>query len=514
MRSFRRWCVAGLLTFWGTGAGRAEELPPGGGLSLLDAVLMTLARDPNIAIEEARRQGSRGVLEAASGQFDTVVSSALTQTDTETPLANSSSEKSRTLSNSVGVTRQLRSGLSIEPQLELLRTADGSPGGGALDQGTFTFRLRQPLLRGRGRVAVAAGELAAEREVAASGFDVRQTVSSRVLTVASQYWTTGAAARNLEVLRASEESSQELLEKTRKLIEADQVPSADLVQLEANLVFSESARIGGERQLFQARQDLGREIGLDPDEIGRLPLPSDPFPSVGPEEIPTLAASGLFVEEALARRDDLRAARERREAIEIQRRAAENALKPQLDLILEPAYSGLDDGSGVGSFFSPLYRNVPGVSTSIGLSLSWPLANHRAQGQLVQIEAVLRQSALTVDLLAKGIGADVPAALDAVARNTEQLERARNAVRLFERTVVNEEKKLRAGSSTLLDVISQRDRLTSARQAEVSSELALALSLLDLRFTTGTLLGDESEKGAIPLARLTTVPALPGERAP
>jgi outer membrane protein TolC len=473
---------------------------------------MTLARDPNIAIEEARRQGSRGALEAASGQFDTIVSSALTQTDTTTPLTGSSSEESRTLSNSVGVTRQFRSGLTIEPQLDLLRTAGGSSG--VLDEGTFTFRIRQPLLRGRGRAAVAAEELAAEREVAASGFDVRQTVSRRVLTVASQYWTTGAAERNLAVLRASEESSRELLEKTRKLIEADQVPSADLVQLEANLVFSESARIGGERQLFQARQDLGREIGLDPDEIGRLPLPSDPFPSVRPEEVPPPAAAGLFVDEALARRDDLRAARERREEIEIQRRAAENALKPQLDLILAPGYSGLDGGSDIGSFFSPLYRNVPGASTSVGLSLAWPLANHRAQGQLVQIEAVLRQSALTVDLLAKGIGADVPAALDAVARNTEQLDRARSAVRLFERTVVNEEKKLRAGSSTLLDVISQRDRLTSARQAEVSSELALALSLLDLRFITGTLLGDESEEGSIPVARLTTVPALLGERSP
>jgi outer membrane protein TolC len=142
----------------------------------------------------------------------------------------------------------------------------------------------------------------------------------------------------------------------------------------------------------------------------------------------------------------------------------------------------------------------------VGLSLSLPIWNHRAEGALVEIEASLRQSALAVDLLVKGAGADVPSALDAVGRNAHQLERAREAVRLFEQAVVNEEKKLKGGSSTLLDVINQRDRLTSARQAEVSSQLALALALLDLRFTTGTLVGEEGEMDSLEVTRLTTLP--------
>ncbi|MFP5289360.1 MAG: TolC family protein, partial [Thermoanaerobaculia bacterium] len=102
------------------------------------------------------------------------------------------------------------------------------------------------------------------------------------------------------------------------------------------------------------------------------------------------------------------------------------------------------------------------------------------------------------------IAADVPTALDAVSRNAEQLERATLAVRLFERAVVNEEKKLRGGTSTLIDLIAQRDRLTAARQAEVTAQLALALALLELRFETGTIL-PEGEVAANPVL-LTTVP--------
>ena len=180
------------------------------------------------------------------------------------------------------MTQQFRTGLSVEPQLDLLRTDDVTAGSGAVNEGTLKFIIRQPLLRGRGRAAADAGELSAERELAASGLDLRQTVAQRIQTVASQYWTAASAARNLEVLRASEESSRKLLENTRKLIEADQVPAADLVQLEANLASKESARIGGERQLFAARQGLGREIGLDAAEIAALPLPSDPFPGDPP----------------------------------------------------------------------------------------------------------------------------------------------------------------------------------------------------------------------------------------
>ena len=79
---------------------------------------------------------------------------------------------------------------------------------------------------------------------------------------------------------------------------------------------------------------------------------------------------------------------------------------------------------------------------------------------------------------------------------------------------MNEEKKLRAGSSTLLDVISQRDRLTSARQSQVSAHLALAIALARLRFETGTLPDTEAGAAAADHAQLTTVPFQEGGQEP
>ena len=473
---------------------------------------MMLEHDPNLSLEEARLRSSRGALLSARGAFDPVLTTSMSQDQTDAPLTETSSREQTVLTNSVGMTKRFRSGLSIEPELGLLRTDDA--GAGAVNLGTLSLTLRQPLLRGRGQSVTAAPELSAEREVAASELDLRQITSERVLAVVSQYWVTRAAAINLDILRETEERARELLETTRKLIEADVTPAAELVQVEANVAAKEAARIGGERSLFEARQDLGREIGLERGRIAVLPLPSDLFPAVPADAVPSLSEGDRFVAVALERRADLRATRERRQSAEVLLRAADDTLRPQLDLIFKPSYSGLVEGAGTDSFFSPLYRNVPGASSSLGLSLSWPTVNSRARGDRIQIEAIREQSTLLGELLERQIGADVPSALDSVARNALQLDKAVEAVRLFERAVENEEKKLRAGTSTLLDVISQRDRLTSARQSEVSARLALALALVRLRFETGTLVAADGDARAIEHNQLTTVPLQAKEGAP
>lgn len=482
---------------------RAQEPPAPPGLSLTEAVELALGHDPNLRLEEARLRSARGILLGTRGAFDPVVSSGLSETGTNDPLTEQSSRQQTLTGTSFGVAKRFRTGLSLEPGLDLLRTDQSGPG--AVNVGTFSLTVRQPLLRGRGRTALAAPELSAERQVVAGELDLRQVTAERVVTVATQYWLTRAAALNLGILRETEDRARELLETTRKLIDADVTPAAELVQVEANLFAKEAARIGGERDLFEARQSLGREIGLDRSAIAALPLPSDGFPIVPAAAAPGAAEQDRFVTAALGRRADLLAARERRSAAEILRRAGDNALKPQLDVIVTPSYTGLVEGNDAGSFFSPLYRNVPGASAELGINLTWPTANSLARGQLAQLEAAREQSVLLEDLVARQVAADVPVALDAVARHAQQLERASEAVRLFERAVINEEKKLRAGTSTLIDLITQRDRLTSARQAEVSAQLSLAVALLQLRFETGTLVSDT---GDVDPGRLTTVPTV------
>lgn len=490
-----------------------QEGPAGAGLSLGEAIDLALTHDPNLDIAEARLRSSRGALLGARSSFDPVVGTTLAETESNLPSSTTSHTEARTLSQTLGVTKLFRTGLSFEPALSLDRTGEPGAGGSAANLGTFSLTVRQPLLRGRGRDVVAGAERSAEREVAASGSDLRFTTSERLLAVATRYWAARAAFLNTGILRASEESARALLATTRRLIEADVTPAAERVQVEANLAFKEAARIAGERDAFAARQALGREMGLDRAGIAALPPPTDPFPTVAAPALPD-GAEDSYVIEAVARRDDLRAARERRDAVEALLAAAEDGLEPRLDLVFTPSWTGFVEGGGADDFISPLYRNVPGASSALSLAFSWPTGNRRARGDLEQVEAARDQSLQFEQLVRRGVEADVATAVDAVRRHAEQLERATEAVRLFERAVENEEKKLTAGTSTILDVISQRDRLTSAQQARVSAQLALAVALARLRFETGTLLAEGEVAERVDPDRLTTIPFREAPAAP
>lgn len=487
------------------GPARAWGVPEGEpGLDLLEVIEMTLENDPNIKLVESRLTSAQGALTSAAGTFDPLVTAGVDRSQIQAPASESSASEATTLDGSVGLEQLLRGGLSLAPALVLERSGTGAS---AVNMATVTFTLRQPLLRGRGREAVAAGERSAEQEVEAARLDLEHRIAERVLAVVSQYWTLKAAVLDLDVLRETEQRSRELQETTRRLIEADVTPAAEILQLEADVTSKEANRIAGERSLFRARQDLGREIGLETGEIAELAWPDEDFPTLEPEDVPLPEESGAsFVDRAVAHRADLAAARRRLGAARILLAAADNALAPQLDLVLTPSYSGLMEGSAPGDFFSPLFHNVPGLSTSLGLSFSWPLRNRRAEGQRIQAEAAVTQNALAVELLEKAIAADVPAALDDVRQSARLLAQVSRSVGFFEKTVDNEIKKLRAGASTLVDVISQRDRLTAVRQQRVSAQLALALALAELRFQTGTLMENGTESRSVRREDLTSLP--------
>lgn len=498
-----------LLALLATGAAAqvATPAPETAGLGLLDAVALALRNDPAIRISETRVDGARGALSVARARFEPIVAGDLFYRDLETPLDETASSSAQIVDTTVALDYPLRSSLVLSPSVDLGRVDSGA----AVNTATVAFTLRQPLLRGRGRARATSEERAAEGEVEASRLDLAHRVAQRLLAVVSQYWEVRAAARDLEILIATERSSRTQLEQTRKLVEADLRPASDLVQLEADLLSREANRLVSERLLVAAIQGLGREIGLEPPAIAALALPADPFPRAERAALAGTRALETLLATAFDRRADLRAARARSAVAGIRLRAADHDLAPVLDLVLEPAYTGLVEGAEPGDYFSPLLRNVPGVSATFGLSLTLPTWNRRAEGLLALSRADAERSALEVELLSREIGAAVPTALDAVLRNAEALDRLERAVELFDLALENEQKKLQAGTSTLIDVLTQRDRLTSARQRQVAARRALAVSLVELRFATGTLFttaGDRFSDGTatVDYDDLTTPP--------
>src|SRR5690348_3045562 len=95
--------------------------PAGPGLALLDAVRMTLERDPNLGIVQARLESSRGALLVAAGKFDPVVTDQLSDVQTKLPLGERGSFEQLTVENDLGLSKLFRTGLSITPAVSLIR---------------------------------------------------------------------------------------------------------------------------------------------------------------------------------------------------------------------------------------------------------------------------------------------------------------------------------------------------------------------------------------------------------
>ena len=469
-------------------------------LTLESALRTALTHDPEIEIAASGVRSAEGVLLSASSEFDNTLTATFDGSDVRTPVNEIESTSAQNFKQTAGWSRKMRSGRTYSSSVEL-NQPEIDP---SASTATVSFSLTQPLWQGRSREVTQSEETAARLEAEAAAYDALHRARERLSAVADRYWIARAAQLDLDILRDTEQRSRELLETTRRLVAADVTPAADLIQLEADLTFRETNRLDGERVLYEALHSLAGAMGLAAEETATLGLPSDEFPKLEVADIPE--SDRFLLAEAWARRADLQGTEKRLQAAQARLDAAEDALKPTLDLLVTPSYTGWTEGRGLDSA-QALVDNVPGLSAALTLSYSRPLENRAAEGALIVDQERTRQLELSLESQRIDIGASVRATLSSVRIQAERLAALERAVSLFAKASENEEKKLRAGSSTLIDVLNQRDRLTTAQQRWVAAEAALARALVQLRFDVGWIAERQADGGlSFDVSELTSLP--------
>jgi outer membrane protein TolC len=315
-------------------------------------------------------------------------------------------------------------------------------------------------------------------------------------------------------LRRFESRAEEYIHILQVLIGRGERPGADLPQVAANYESKVSARIEGERVAQDARQKLGLAMGLSYQEGSRLGPTADPLPLAPPQEGPAADLNGL-VAQTLTRRGDYLASLETIEGARILLEAEKSGLFPTLDLELSAGYSGLAEGSGFDRWGNSLGQNIPGPSGAVRLTYKWPVDNNQVLGRLQQRFAQFRQSTIASENLSRTIGTAITAALDTAMKTAAETRRLRQSVALYEKALANEQKKVRMGLSTFLDIIVVEDLLGNAIQREISTRLRYAEALVRIRFEAGILVAGEGRQGVIRLEELgARPPAGPGRGAP
>lgn len=491
-------------------AGPTLAAPPG--LSLIDAVRITLESDPVIQRQEQAVAAAQGRILAASGQFDTVPSAEVkyrrdtaAATRTDRLLYGAASLAGDTVTYQVGVDRQFRSGILVTPSVGMIRSDNNYGGGSVPNIATVNLNVTIPLLRGFGERVVAAAETAARLEYEASVRDLWHTLSNSIATTANAYWNYRAALRAWIALAEAEARLQKLLADGEKLAAADIVAPADLKQYEAQAASATAARIGAEQAVLETRLALGLAMGVPAGDIARLPEPADNFPAIDERPLGP-AAIDAFIDQGLQRRNDLKAAEQRQEAAESLLAAADNSRLPQVDLSLDVGYQGLAEGGQASHLVTGLANRVEGVNAGASLRYRWPWHNWTAEGNMAQSQAQVRDTIIVKENLARTIRSEVLVATNNVNNSRLRLRQTISARGALEIAFANEKKKQQLDMSTPIDVLFIQSLLTSAAVDEVNAYAGYASALIRLRFATATLFTPTADTLDLAPQQLITLP--------
>jgi outer membrane protein TolC len=494
------------LGLWQAGARAQGAAPAGGGggegLTLLGAIQETLRLHPEVISADAEVEARTADVLGARAIFDPVASARLEHRRTNTPLLPGERlatetklvEDATTLA--LAGTSVLPTGTTFTPAVGITRLDQRrAPGGGLMpglmgkpaQRASVALGIAQPLLRGRGELGTAS-ELMAARHEREAAVHLRAHVGQQAaLRTVGAYWQLVAAGEEVAILTEAEVGARKLLDETRQLVQGNQRPAADLVQLEGNLYNRTLAVAAAQRARKNALYSLRLAMGLGGQGATPEWRPTSAMPAPAP--VAAVGAGDRVVES----REDVRAARETVDGARALYAGAERNALPQLDLGVSLGYAGATDEDGVGPFLGTLGNDVAGLNAGASLTLGLPIRNDARRAVRDRRSAELKQRAAVLEDTRRQVLIGVESALEELRLSAQALAAAEQAAKRYSRAIEDERTKLRAGLSTVIDVVLTQDNLTQAQLALTRSRLDYAVTLARLRFETGELPGTEAE---------------------
>lgn len=416
--------------------------------------------------------------------------------------------------------KQYRNGIILSPYLDIsgngVRYKDKGyyedDGGMEIPDAYTTslgFDVVIPLGQGRGKDATGAYERAAQIDYDASLDALAFSASSSALETLMAYWNLVGAQKTLEIQSGSLDVNRRILELTSALIEADELPRAEIARTQATVAQGEAAVAAAARAVLEARIRLAGAIGLEVGGGAIAPLASDdfPMPPSGTESL-TLDSQAL-IPGALDQRLDLRSAKKLEESGKVLAEAARLNLRRVTDLDIGLSYNNLGENTNVWDGLSDSFSGKwAGPSGRVGLTIDWPFANNTQKGRLQQQRAAWQSSQITSADLERTIALGVTLDTASIEQVVGQAAGFGQAVSSYKEAVDVEMERLQYGTVTVLDTLITQQRALVAEVALISTQAKYAQLLAQLSYDTGRLIVQEDGKGRVDVDAFT---ALPGQ---
>jgi len=365
----------------------------------------------------------------------------------------------------------------------------------------YRVSLRQNLLAGFGFGANLRYLRIARNNKKISDIAFRDQVIETVTQIANIYWDLVNAYEQARVNEQAMAFAQQSYENSQKQLELEAIPAMDVMKAEAE-VSRRAQELTVARSNLQLQESLLKNAltrSLDDAVIAEMPVvPTDRLDTLPPAEVSELPT---LIESALKNRPELLESDIDLKNRQISRKAARNALLPNIALV------GFYGGAGLGGELNPLFQgsnssNVPpdfggalrnsfnnsSPDYFVGLNLNIPIRNRVSKADQYRSELEYRQAELRREQLRKQIRIEVRNAQYSLQQSRARVESAQKARDLAIKTfdITKKEQELGAGSS-FQTLTAQRD-LSLAELDFVTAMTTYQKARVELVRATGTTL--------------------------
>jgi outer membrane protein TolC len=365
----------------------------------------------------------------------------------------------------------------------------------------FRFNFRQELLAGFGFGPNLRYLRIAKNNKKISDIAFRDQVIATVTQIENIYWDLVSAYEQSRVNEQSVEFSQQSLDNAKKQLQLQSIPEMDVLRAEAEVSRRDQDLTVAKTNL-QLQESLIKNAltrSLDDETIEEMPVvPTDRMQDMTMQPSQPI---GELIAQALKGRAELLESDVDLVNRQISRKAARNALLPDLSLV---AFYG---GTGLAGDLNPVFQgtNSSAVPTDlggaikssfnnsspdyfVGFNLNIPFRNRVAKADQYRSELEYRQAELRMEELRKQIRIEVRNAQYALEQSRARLEAAQKARDLASRTfdITKKEQDLGAGS-TFQTMTAQRD-LSLAELDLVNATTTYQKAKVELDRATATTL--------------------------
>jgi HAE1 family hydrophobic/amphiphilic exporter-1 len=504
-------------------------------LTLREAFVLALSNNKDIEVARDRVRIAEADLMSAHGAYDPRLSAQSYYERIATPATSVLSGAAKLETSDVTATARLEGlspkyGGNYRLDFTSIRLTSNSAFNVLNPQypTALTFSFTQPLFRGRQFDLPRRQIEVAKKNLSLTDAQLRQRAIEVITNVQRSYWDLVFTLRNLKIQRDSLKDARTQLEHNRRMVAEGTLAPIDIVAAQTQVANLEQAE-------FVALEDVNRAENNLKNLIAENSTATIWNASIVPTDDVDLTVPGIALPDAmkaaLDNRPELKQSDLAREINQLDQKLYRDLTRPQIDLVgsygatgnagtrvttanplsasndlLRARVNQLSTLSGLQPLPDPPTANVPpnliGAypdslanllrndfnNFRVGVTISFPLRNRTAEGQLAHSEIEGHSLATQRAQLEQLIQVEVRNALQSVTTAQARLRSAAVARENAEQQYDSEKRKLDVGQSTVFLVLERQTSLTIARGNELRAQTDLNKAIAELQRATGNSL--------------------------